>query len=593
MLIQPRMKIKLYIFLSLFLAVSTLWAQDVSFDTKVSKKKLGVNERLRVDFIMNQDGDNFTPPSFEGFTVTGGPNQSVSRQWLNGKSSFSKTYSYFLAPKKRGNFTLGQATIVVKGEIYKTPPIPITVTVAVDKPKDGDDVAYIASEKIHLVAEVSNGSPYINEAFNVVYKLYVAPETSVSNWREIDSPQFADFWSQNIDEKQFKIYDGEYKGEPYRYVILRRTVLYPQKEGNLNIEPLSLSVSVSVATSRRDIFGRRLNKSANITVSAKNRTVKVKPLPTVGKPDDFSGAVGQFDFNVRTNKNQLDASEAFELSVEATGKGNLKLFDLPKPNLPSSLEVYEPENADKVKTNLAGMSGTKKQVYTVVPQYKGKYPIPTISFSYFDPNTERYTRLTSEEVVVDVVNGPMEGKRNTTSPDIAKQPVVANDNQFQYIKTEFNLRPKVRDRFFQSTSFWSLVSLPFLLIPLAMLARRKREAYTGDIQGNRIRKADKLARKFLSTAKKNLGDQKEFYLAMERALHNYLKAKLTIQTSDMSKDRISRLLKEREVDEPVSIEFLSLLESCEFARYTPTSNVAMQQDYDKAARVISALDKQL
>ena len=587
------MKIKLYIFLSFFLAVSTVWAQDVSFNTKVSKKKLGVNERLRVDFIMNQDGDNFTPPSFEGFTVTGGPNQSVSRQWLNGKSSFSKTFSYFLAPTKRGNFTINQATIVVKGEVYKTPPIAITVTAAVDKPKDGDDVAYIASEKIHLVAEVSNGSPYLNEAFNVVYKLYVAPETSVSNWREIDSPKFADFWSQNIDEKQFKIYDGEYKGEPYRYVVLRRTVLYPQKDGKLNIEPLSLSISVSVPTSRRDIFGRPLTKSANITVSARNRIVNVKPLPKVGRPDDFSGAVGQFDFKVKTNKTQLDASEAFQLSVEAEGKGNLKLFDLPKLTLPSSLEVYEPENDDKVRTNLAGMSGLKKQLYTVVPQFKGKYPIPTISFSYFDPNTERYTRLTSEDIVIDVINGPTDSAPANNASNTAKQPVVANNNQFQYIKTETDLQPITKDRFFKSTTFWSLVSLPFLLIPLAMVARRKREAYASDIQGNRIRKADKLARKFLSTAKKSLGDQKAFYVAMEKALHNYLKAKLNIQTSDMSKDRISRLLKEREVDESTSIEFLSLLESCEFARYTPSSNVAMQQDYDKAVRVISALDKQL
>ena len=80
---------------------------------------------------------------------------------------------------------------------------------------------------------------------------------------------------------------------------------------------------------------------------------------------------------------------------------------------------------------------------------------------------------------------------------------------------------------------------------------------------------------------------------MERALHNYLKAKLSITTSEMSKDRITQLLNKRNVDEATTIEFISLLESCEFARYTPTGDVAMQQDYDKAARVISTLDKQL
>ena len=134
---------------------------------------------------------------------------------------------------------------------------------------------------------------------------------------------------------------------------------------------------------------------------------------------------------------------------------------------------------------------------------------------------------------------------------------------------------------------------PLLIIPIAILIRKKRQSYANDVQGSRIRKANKLARKFLGEAKKNLGDQKEFYIAMERALHNYLKAKLQIQTSDMSKDRISRLLLEKDVEKQSTIEFISLLESCEFARYTPTSNVAMQQDYDKAVRVISTLDKQL
>ncbi|WP_299674985.1 BatD family protein [uncultured Dokdonia sp.] len=590
------MKLKLYIFAITLLSIVSVSAQDVSFNAKVNKKKLGINERLRIDFEVNQDGDNFKRPDFKGFTIYSGPNQAVSRSWVNGKGTYSKTFSYTLVPTKRGKFTIKQAEITIKGEVYKSPPIEVTVTAAVDRPKDGNDAAYIASEKIHLVAEVSKNSPYLNQAFTVVYKLYVSPETSVSNWREIDSPKFADFWSQNIDEKQFKIYEGEYQGEPYRYVILRRTVLYPQKTGKLNIEPLSLNVSVAVPTNKRDIFGRFLTQNASITVAAKNRTVNVKPLPLDGRPDDFTGAVGEFDFTVKTDKNSLDASEAFQLSVEAKGNGNLKLFDLPKPNLPSKLEVYEPENADKVRTNLSGMSGLKRSTYTVVPAYKGKYPIPPISFTYFNPKTERYERKTSDEIVIEVMNGPVDSTPDNTTVTTNgnnKQQVIAADKQFAYIRSTTSLQPIIKKQFFKSGLFWTLLGTPFLLIPIAMFVRKKRQAYTSDVQGNRIRKADKLARKFLSEAKKNLGSQKEFYIAMERALHNYLKAKLNIQTSEMSKDRITRLLKEREVDASTTIEFIGLLESCEFARYTPSSNVAMQQDYDKAARVISTIDKQL
>ncbi|WP_299216752.1 BatD family protein [uncultured Dokdonia sp.] len=590
------MKLKLYIFSLILLSIATVSAQDVSFTSKVNKKKLGINERLRIDFEVNQDGDNFTRPDFEGFTIYSGPNQAVSRSWVNGKGTYSKTFSYILIPTKRGDFTIKQAEITINGEVYKSPPVEVTVTAAVDKPKDGNDAVYTASENIHLVAEVSKSNPYLNEAFTVVYKLYVSPEASVSNWREIDSPKFADFWSQNIDEKQFKVYDTEYEGEPYRYVILRRTVLYPQKTGKLNIEPLSLSVSVAVPTNRRDIFGRFLTQNANITVAAKNRTVDVKPLPLKGKPDDFTGAVGEFDFTVKTDKTSLDASEAFQLSVEASGNGNLKLFELPKPNLPSKLEVYEPENADQVRTNLSGMSGLKRSTYTVVPAYKGKYPIPSLSFSYFNPITERYERKISDEIVIEVKNGPVDSNsENTaiTTNETNKQQVVVANKQFAYIKSTPNLQSITKKQFFKSSLFWALLGGPFLLIPIAMIVRKKRQAYTSDVQGSRIRKADKLARKFLSEAKKSLGNQKEFYIAMERALHNYLKAKLNIQTSDMSKDRITRLLKEREVDESTTIEFISLLESCEFARYTPSSNVAMQQDYDKAVRVISTMDKQL
>lgn len=582
----------IFVYLVFFQAFAVL-AQDVSFVAKPSKTRLGVNERLKIEFTMNQDGDNFNPPNFEGFTIVGGPSQSTSRQWVNGKSSFSRTFSYVLEPTERGSFTIGQAEMTFNGETYKTPPVKIEVTAAVEIPKDPNDPNYIATNNIHLVAEVSKTNPYLNEALTVVYKLYVSPETSVTNWRILDSPKFTDFWSQSIDEKQFKVYDGTFQGEEYRYVILRRTVLYPQKTGKLNIEPLSLNISVDVPTNRRDIFGRRIVRPAEIKVAAKNRSITVKPLPAEGKPADFSGAVGNFDFQVTTDKDELDATEAFQLKINASGNGNLKLFNLPKPTLPGSLEVFEPEHEEKVRTNLSGMSGEISDTYTVVPQYKGKYPIPKLSFSYFDPISRNYKSIIGDDIIVEVKSGPVNTSSENTTTGINKQSVIATGDQFRYIKSTANLQPVLQPIFFKTKAFWLYLLLPLLLIPIAIIVRKKRQSYANDIQGNRIRKANKLARKFLGEAKRNLGDQKEFYISMERALHNYLKAKLQIQTSDMSKDRIQRLLQERNVNQQSTIEFIGLLESCEFARYTPSSDVAMQQDYDKAVRVISNLDKQL
>lgn len=568
---------------------------QVKFEAKVSKQKLGLNERLRVDFEMNKDGDNFNPPSFEGFTIIGGPNQSVKNSWINGVRTYSKIYSYFIAPKKRGNFTISQATINIDGETYKTSPVKVEVTAAVDKPKDPNDPNYIATENIHLVAEVSKANPFLNEAITVVYKLYVAPNTGVDNLHEIDSPRYNDFWNQNISVDGQKVQNGTYKGEDYRFLVYKKVVLYPQKTGKLSIEPLSLNVSVRVPTNRRDLFGSRLMTRVNRTISAGKKTINVKALPEAGKPIDFTGAVGDFKFNVSASKTELDATESLQVKIAVRGNGNLKLFNLPKVSLPSSLEVYEPEHKEQVKTNLSGMHGSISDSYTVVPQYKGKYPIPSISFSYFDLKTERYKRLSSDEIVIDVKNGPSNSETSgigNTGSNTAKQRVVLNNDQFAFIKTKTNFTSVKPSYFFKTKLFWSTLLLPFLAIPLAIVIRKKKAVRDADVYGNRIRKADKLARKYLGNAKKSLGKKEAFYIALEKALHNYLKAKLRIETSDLSKDRIIVLLKERQVEDTVINNFVSIIENCELARYTPITTVTMQEDYDKAAKTISLIDKQ-
>ena len=590
------MKFTTNIFLLLLVfAYSTAIAQ-VKFEAKVSKNTLGVNERLRIDFEMNQDGDNFAPPSFQDFTVVGGPNTSVSNYWSNGKRSFTKTYSYFLSPKKQGSFTVKQAQIEIDGQVYKTFPIIIKVTKAIEKPKDPNDPAYIASQKIHLVAEVSKTAPYLNESITVLYKLYVAPNIAANILGDKQTPQYEDFWNQNIEVRAFRPQNAKFKGEDYRYVILKKVVLYPQKTGKLKLEPYVINLNIDVPTSRYDIFGNRIVRKVQQSITSSTRIVNVKPLPEEGKPADFKGAVGDFNFSVTASKSSLDAGESLQAKVRVSGKGNLKLFELPKITVPSSLEVYEPEHKENVRTNLAGMQGEILDVYTIVPQYKGKYPLPEVSFSYFDPKAKTYKRLTSEQLVIDVVNGPSSVNTDTASNNTVntnKQAVTTNSSTFSFIKTNATWISKKEQSFFLSNIFWLLFLLPFLLIPLAIFVRRNQEKRNADIVGNKRRKADRLAKKYLSDAKKALGKKEAFYIALEKAFHNYLKAKLHIETSDFNKEKIQSLLTERNVDLTVVSEFISILENCELARYTPITHVTMKNDYEKSVITIAAIDKKI
>src|SRR5690554_2596432 len=587
------MKTKIFLFLLGLVLFSTAAAAQVQFDAKVSKTRLGINERLRVDFEMNQDGDNFRPPNFDNFRVVGGPNQSISNSWINGKRSFSKTYSYFLAPQNRGKILIGQATIEINGETYKTLPVEVEVTAAVEVPKDGNNAEYVASENVHLIAEVSDSNPYLNQAITVTYKLYVSHDVSItSQWREIDTPKYADFWSQNIDnQNNYKVYEGKFQGQDYRYVILRTTVLYPQKTGKLEIEPLTLDIPIDVQGSRRDFFGRRIMERVNKTISAGKRTIDVKPLPLAGKPDGFTGAVGDFQFDVSSNKTKLNANESLQMDIKVSGKGNLKLFTLPVAKLPSSLEVYEPERQENITTTANGMQGTITESYTIVPQYKGTYPINPISFSFFDPKTEKYRTITSKDFTIEVEGGGLAAS-NTGASTQEKKQVLSKDN-FKYIKLDANLTPVSAAPFFKSGLFWTLLGGPFLLIPLFIIAGKKRRARMSDVEGNRLRKADRMAKKYLSEAKRNISNPVIFYESLERALHNYLKAKLNIETSEMEKSLISSMLKERNVEPLVVENFIGLLKSCEFARYASTSQASVQQDYSKAVEVISAIDKQI
>jgi hypothetical protein len=585
---------KYFIILILFISNSLL--AQVEFEAKVSKNSLGLNEKLRIDFTMNADGDNFNPPNFEqsGFRIVGGPSQSISQSWVNGKSSFNKSYTYILMPLQKGSLTIRQASIEINGQTYKTSPIKINVTNAVELPKDPNSAPAIsADDNLYLVADISNTNPYVNEPITVVYKLYFSYNIGISNWRELSKPKYNDFWSQNIDIKQLKAEEGMFKGERYRYVVLRKTVLYPQKSGRLEIEPLSLDIDCQVPTNKRNFWGQALMTEDSKRVSAGSKVINVKPLPEAGKPIDFDGAVGKFDFKVTPSKTTLKSGESLDLTVKVVGTGNLKLFNLPKPVVPSALEMYDPEHSENVTTPLSGMTGSISDKYTIIPQYKGNYKIKPLSFSYFDLATKKYKTITSDEIVVNVLDGPT----IASSPSVAENEPAKNKieaaKSFAFIKQKTNLKSTEKDDFLGSGLFYTLLFLPFLAIPFIVAGKKKKEAMDNDVVGNKIRKSNALAKKYLSEANKHLNSKEPFYIALEKAMHNFLKAKLNIETSEMSKEKITEILLSRKGNPETVSDFIKLTENCEFARYAPSTEASIQQDYDKAVRIISELAKQI
>tara|TARA_B100001109_G_scaffold180068_1_gene147568 strand:- start:2406 stop:4142 length:1737 start_codon:yes stop_codon:yes gene_type:complete len=569
----------------LILVLNSLFlTAQVKFDASVSKTKLGLNERLRVDFVMNQNGDNFSPPNFEGFQIIGGPNQSIKTTYVNGERSFSKTYSYFLQPLIKGRLSIKQASIEIDGEEYKSLPIEVIITDSVNQPSDSV-TEYYNNDDIELRALISKSSPYLNEPITVVYKLYYKAPIRISDARETETPNYKDFWNQTIKIPQLKIKREIYKGQNYNVVEWRKVVLYPQKSGQLEISPLSLNLMLDVPTDKRDFFGNVIYDQTSQYISTGIRRINVKDLPLNNMPPSFTGAVGQFEFDVIIDKSSLRATESFQAELKVKGKGNLKLFDLPNLLVPSSMELFEPQREESINTNLSGMSGSVTKLFTVIPRFQGSFPIEEVEFSYFDPQLETYKTLRSSRLTVDVFDGP-----TITGSSSNNTNIITPNNSFRFIKTKSNLIKIDNSNFFESQLFYVLISSPFtMVIAFALLTayNRTRKSSTKELR----RSKEKEINKMIDAANKSLNDKDEFYNLIEKALLKTMLLKFSINIENFNKEKIKSIIKGKGINEKEISKIIQLIENCESAKYSRSSNSIMNNDLKNAREVINLILK--
>lgn len=581
----------LIIALVLFGIVAPAGAQ-VKFTARANKYEVGQQENFTVEFRVNANARNFQAPDFEGFSVLGGPNTSQSSSYDSRRGrSTSLSYSYYLRPKQEGTFSIDRASISVDGETYYTDPIQIKVVPQAAAPADPNDPRSLAAARAFFKPQLSKTKVYRGEPIVASCKLYF--NLQVGSPKVAGDPDFSGFYKEMVDIGNAVTLDERYGNTSYKTAVFRQWVLIPQKEGFIKPGTAKFILPTYVPTGNYDIFGRQRVRQIDQELEEAFPAVEVLPLPAQNKPSDFSGAVGDYTFEVSLNKTTLRADESLSLKVSIRGSGNIKLAELPKPELPAAFEAYDPKYEERINVNGAGMNGSKSNEYLLIPRYGGTYKIPAMRFSFFNPQTKRYQTVESQAYEVTVEGGaPMPAGGGVAATE--KEGVSFLGKDILTIKTGTDLE-EISAPFFGSGLFYGLLSALLLLYAGLIAVGVYLKNRTVDYAYEKQTKASKLARKHLAKAKKELDahNKEAFYEALAIALWGYFSDKLNIAQSKLSKDNIADRLSEGGIAPDLVKQAVDVLERAEIARYTGATQLNSLQDYEDTALMITQIDRQL
>jgi hypothetical protein len=601
------MKPRYYISTLLLLCTSLLFAQDVKFTASVSKNEVGTGEQFQIDFSVNGNVDGFNPPNFGGFQVLSGPNESTSMTSINGSTTVSTSYSYILTPVKEGEFTIGPATAVVNGHKLSTNAIKIKVVKGRPVPQNNqaqngpdntvtDGNPTDLSKSIFIKAVVDKTDVYQGEQINLNYRLYTRLDIEQSQADKL--PDLNGFWNEDIKnaQQQVQFHIETYKGVRYNVADIKQTILFPEHSGNLTIDPLGMIFILRVPAPSRDIMDQFFGSFKEVKYNVKSAPVviHVKPLPDAGKPDSFTGAVGNFNIEASVDKTELKANDALNYKVKVTGSGNIKLLKTLNTNFPADFEKYDPKITDTVTENEKGVSGSRFYNYLLIPRHQGDFTIEPLKFSYFNPATNRYITLSAKSFHIKVNKGTAESNVTAFS-DADKQDIKLLDKDIRYIKTGDNNLIKPGNEFFGSLGYYFLLLLGPVLCYGAFVYRNQTIKNNSDIVKVKSRRAGKIAAKHLANAQKQLSanDSKAFFEDVFKGLYGYLSDKLNISYANLDRETISAALKDRLVKDQLISQLLDTLDLCEMARYAPVTHISKQEVFERAKGIINDIENEI
>lgn len=597
-----KIEIRNIILLTFLLIASKAFTQE-KFSATVSKNSVIEDERFQVTFNIKDGADSFEPPAFSHFNLLSGPNKSSQMSWVNGKSSSSVSYSYVLSASKEGTYTIGEAKIKDGNNVYTSKPIQVKVVKGSQQNNSGKNTSQQntdqdLSEYVFLKCYTSKRKALVGEQIVATYKLYYNVSLGNVNIKEV--PSFNGFWSEQIEVDPSGNQTTEViNGVRYQVATIHKVVLFPQRTGELELEPMVIDLVMQVKDNARSrsLFDQFFGRYKNVQVSVKSvaQKIDISPLPLVGKPKDFPGAVGKYSFSANIDKTEVESNEAINLKVIISGTGNLKLIDQPKITFPADFEVYDPKVSDRTSVSGNGVSGKKEFEYLIIPRHGGDFEIPPIAFSYYDLEQKKYVDLSSKGFEIHVKKGADEGASVSKFSGNSKSDISVIGSDIRFIDTS-NTQVFEKGKFFIGSGlFYALLYLPIILFGGFIIAKSRMDDFNSNTVLVKNKKANKVAKKRLSIAEANLktGELKNFYEEIFKALYGYLSDKLNIDDAHLNKESIQDALLSKGVPQATIDSLKETLDNCEMARFAPMNNVSENTVYQNAVDIISKIEEEV
>lgn len=582
---------------------------------------VAVGESFRIEFSMNGKPDEFKAPTFENFELVAGPSvsQSSSFSMVNGKTTqkSSYTYSYVLVAIKKGTFAIGAAEAKKDDKLYHSQSLPIEVVdegAATNRGNSGgggnrgaatgsSKGTTVAKDDILLVMEVDKTNAYKGEAISAKVKLL--SKAQIVGLEGAKTPSFAGFWQQELtnESRQVEWKRVNYNNTIYDAAIIKEFLLFPQQNGTITIDPMTLNVVVRVIDpnggSGNSIFdsffgGGGSYRDLRQVISTKAININVKPYPTTAPPT-FGGAVGEFQMSSSLSNDMISANSAANIVVTIKGSGNLPLITEPITELPSSFELYKVKTEESINVTGNGVTGSKTFTYPFIARAQGDYKLNPIEFTYFSPGKGQFVTLKSEAFPIVVsADQSIGGASGTTEiiTGVSKEELKILGKDIGYIMTAVpTLQLKGEFLIWSSTHFMIVIALIVLCFVILILLRRMINEAKDTVKV-KSKRANKVALNRLKESKRFLdsSDSSAFYEAVLKAMWGYVADKLNIDNASLSRERVAEKLTAQGVDVQQQEQFFAVLSSCEEARYSPMASSKMGEVYNTAIEVITKFE---